>query len=589
MFAEVLSLNQVGAEDSFFGLGGDSIMSMLVVARARRAGVLITPRQVFELRTPATLARVAGSVMETDALGSGDDVAVGPVPLTPVMRELAERAGSAARAGSQAMLVAVPAGLRLDRLTAALQTLLDQHDVLRARLDAEHEELQIPERGSGEAISAQGILRCLGVAGLDDQARREVVDTEASAAERRLDPQAGVMMQVAWFDSGPGQPGQLLLVAHHLVIDGVSWRVLIPDLATTYAALEAGLEDSVLEPAGTSFRRWASELAARAGSQAVVGELPGWTGLLTGSQPLLGDRALDPQADTMAAGLSRAPLEIPGETAAALLITVPAAFHAGIDDVLLAGLSAAVDEWLRARGQRGDDGLLVDIEGHGRIPLSGDMDLTRTVGWFTSVYPVRLAPGAIDFTEVRAGGPDAGRLVKRIKEQLRAVPGDGLGYGMLRYLNAATKPVLAVLPEAQIGFNYMGRFAAAGGDGADGQSSQGPGAEPSSWRPAGDSALRGGVDPAMPLRHALEASGSVRDLPGGPEMRLMLEAPTGLFPEPVLAGLADGWLAMLRGLVRHITETSGGGHTPSDFSLIALGQEDIEEFESAFDAGPAAG
>lgn len=578
LFAEVLSLDRVGAEDSFFELGGDSIMSMLVVSRARRAGVLLTPRQVFELRTPAALARVAGEVTRAAVTDSEPDVATGTVPLTPVMRELAELTGSAERAGSQSMLLNVPADLTLDRLEAAVQAIVNQHDLLRARLDTEAGQLEVPDVAAAGAITAQQLVRRVAAAGLTDEARRELLDEQAAAAQDRLDPAAGVMVQLVWLDAGQAKAGLLLIVAHHLVIDGVSWRILVPDLAAAYAALASGLDESVLEPEGTSFRRWASELTAQASSQAVVGELPVWMSILTGSEPLLGDRALDPQLDTMAKGLARAPVMVPTDVAAALLTAVPAAFHAGADDVLLAGLAAALDEWLRARGRRLPEGVLVEMEGHGRVPLTDEMDLTRTVGWFTTVYPVRLDPGPIDFGQVRAGGPDAGRLIKRVKEKLRLIPGDGLGYGMLRYLNPATGPVLAARPAPQLGFNYLGRFAG-GGEPADAQAAE------ANWHPAGDTALRGGVDAEMPVRHALEASGSVRDLPGGLEMRLLLEAPIELIGQQALADLAAGWLAMLSGLVTHTITGSGGGYTPSDFSLISLGQDDIEEFESAFDGG----
>jgi non-ribosomal peptide synthase protein (TIGR01720 family) len=252
----------------------------------------------------------------------------------------------------------------------------------------------------------------------------------------------------------------------------------------------------------------------------------------------------------------------------ALLTRVPAAFHAGIDDVLLAGLVAAVAEWRHRQDPDAPGGTLVDVEGHGRVPLTPDMDLTRTVGWFTSVYPVRLDPGGTDFAEIRAGGPAAGRLVKRIKEQLRAVPGDGLGFGMLRHLNPDTAPALAALPVPQIGFNYMGRFPAARADGGT-----------THWRPAGETAVGGEADADMAATHALEAGGLVRDLPGGPELTLTLTSPAGLLGIAALERLAAGWAAMLGGLAAHTADPGSGGHTPSDFSLVTLAQDEIDEFE----------
>ena len=172
-------------------------------------------------------------------------------------------------------------------------------------------------------------------------------------------------------------------------------------------------------------------------------------------------RALDPAGDTVAT-VRAVSAEVPAEATAALLATVPAAFHGGVNDVLLAGLAVAVAAWRDRRGQPGTS-VLVDVEGHGREPgeAGPDVDLSRTVGWFTSIYPVRLDSGTVALAEVVAGGPAAGEVVRRVKEQVRAVPGDGLGYGLLRYLNPETGPVLAGLPVPQIGFNYLGRFGGA--------------------------------------------------------------------------------------------------------------------------------
>ncbi|MFD9730026.1 condensation domain-containing protein, partial [Streptomyces sp. NPDC059072] len=260
LFAEVLRLERVGAEDSFFALGGDSIMSMLVVSRARRAGVVINARQVFEHRTPAALAAVA----VTETIGApAAERATGTVPLTPLMRELVERAGPTALTGafSQSMLLRVPAGLELSRLGAALQRLVDHHDVLRARLelaDGAPSALVIPE-----ADSVVPVVRRVDAAGVGDAGQwTDVVRVCAEDEAKQLDPVAGGMVRAVWFDAGPDEPGRLLLVAHHLVIDGVSWRVLVPDLAAAYDR-----PDVALDPVVASFRGWARALAAEAAGQ----------------------------------------------------------------------------------------------------------------------------------------------------------------------------------------------------------------------------------------------------------------------------------------------------------------------------------
>ncbi|MEO3808652.1 amino acid adenylation domain-containing protein [Sphaerisporangium sp. B11E5] len=598
LFQEVLGLDQVGADDSFFALGGDSIMSMLVVARARRAGVVVTARQMFEHKSPAGLARVAGTVTAEDGTPGEEDTATGRVPLTPVMRELAERAGPAALTGpfSQSMLVQTPAGLDEPTLVAALDALLRHHDVLRARLEGVTDVSEAQEVGGAEGRDARGGVgaggdgagraACLVIPPPEEGPRAADLVTrragpfdpgEARAAVDRLDPVSGTMLQAVWFDAGPGKPGRLLLVAHHLVVDGVSWRVLVPDLAAACSAVALGREPDL--PRGTSFRRFATELERQAAGRAA--EAPEWGRLLGGPNRTLGRRPLDPAVDTVAGGVRRAEHTVPAEVTAELLTRLPAEFQTGVDAVLLAGLVAAVGEWRRRFGGNLAGGLLVDVESHGRVPLTEDMDLTRTAGWFAASHPVRLDPGTADHTRVRSGGPAAGDLLRRVAEQLRRVPGDGLGFGMLRYLNPDTAAAMAALPVPQIGFNYLGRFAAGPGDGAhtdDGETGMTP-ERHGDWRPAEDAVLGGTAGGATPAAHALEAGGQVRDLPGGPELTVTLAAPAGLFDDRSLRDMVAAWVAMLTGLAAHHPGPAGDGHIPADFPLVSLGQDQLDALQ----------
>ncbi|MBL1120827.1 AMP-binding protein, partial [Streptomyces sp. 110] len=560
LFAEVLGLDDVSADASFFELGGDSIMSMLLVSRARKAGLVVSARQVFERRTPADLAVAARDVATADGLEGSGDTSTGEVPLTPVMHELLLRAGAERIRGVfQSTVVMVPAGTRLETLTSAVQAVAEHHDILRARLDTEPEpRLLVPP-----TVSVAPWVHRVDASAAGADLERLIAEQSRAAADR-LEPRAGVMAQVVWFDLGPSTPGRLLLVVHHLAVDTLSLRILVPDLAQAYADLAAG-RAVVLEPVPTSFRHWARALRAEATGQPRLAELPAWTRLLRGSDAPLGGRPLDPARD-VGATLRRVSVTASAELTATLLTAVPAAFHAGIDDVLLTALASAVAEWRRHRGQHARNGVLVDVEGHGRT--SGGLDLARTVGWFTSTYPVRLDPATQDFAGLRGGGSVAGRAVKHIKEQLRAVPGDGLGHGLLRHLNPETAPTLAALPTAQIGFTYLGRFA----DGTPEQTA-------AAWSAAPEGGLGGGVGDEVPLAHALEAVGLVRDLPDGPLLTLTLAWPQHLHHTDDMRRLADGWLAMLTGLATHTTG-SGGGHTPSDFSLITLDQSQIDALEA---------
>jgi amino acid adenylation domain-containing protein/non-ribosomal peptide synthase protein (TIGR01720 family) len=594
LFAQVLGLDRVGAGDSFFTLGGDSIMSMQLVARARRAGLVVTPRQVFEHKTPAALAAEAAPVRGAAAQ---DMAAAGVVPATPAMARLAGRGGPVGRFCQWAVIV-VPAGAALGALDAAVRAVADRHDVLRARLEQPpggRWQLVIGEPGAGTAPGQDpdaAWVRRAGAAGLGEQEMARAAQRQGRDAAGRLDPAAGVMVQAVWLDAGPEAAGRLVVVVHHLVVDGVSWRVLVPDLAAACQAAAAG-GGPVLEPVPASFRGWALWLAAQAADPAVTAELPAWAAVLDGGDPPLARRALDPARDTMATMVSVS-ADVPAAVTAALLGPVPAVFHGAVNDVLLAGLAVAVAAWRAGRGQPGGTSVLVEVESHGRHPGQTGMDLSRTVGWFTAVYPARLDPGTAALAEVAAGGPAAGEAVKRIKEQLRAVPGDGLGYGLLRYLNPATAPALAALPAPQIGFNYLGRFttasppppagsngAAGNGRPAAGGRAAGGGDDPArqQWQLAGESGLGGDADAGMPAGHLLEAGAIARDLPGGPRLTLRLSWPGDLLSRDEVRQLAGHWAAALAGIAAHAARPGAGGHTPSDFPLTEVSQDEIDEFE----------
>jgi len=566
LFAEVLGLDVVGVGDGFFELGGDSIMSMQLASRARAAGWTVSPRQVFEEKTPERLALVAG--VTEDASAGAADSGVGEVPWTPAMRSM----GAHALRGefAQWTVVGAPVGLGVDVLASGVDALLRAHGMLRARTGSDLRTLTVPEAGG---IDASGlVVRVDAVEVAEGELDRLAVDA-ARRAVRRLDPSAGVMVQVVWVDAGPGRVGRIVLAAHHLAVDGVSWRVLAQDLGTACEAAAVGRRPA-LEPASSSFRTWARELVRSAEDPLRVGELANWVELAgTAGESLIGRRALDPDVDTVAS-LRRRSWSVPVSESAVLVGDVPGVFHCGLHEVLLATLAGAVAGWRSGFGAL-PGGFLVEVEGHGREPLSEGMDLSRTVGWFTAAYPLRLDASGVDLGEAAAGGAAAGALVKRVKEQVQAVPGDGLGHGLLRHLNPETGPVLEALSAPQIGFNYLGRFATAGGAG----SGSGP-VEP--WQTAGDTAVGGAADPGMPVLHALDVGAVVADTASGPELTLTLSWPAALLDEADVQELGRAWLGLLSGLAAHTADPAAGGHTPSDFSLLDLDQDEVDDLEAEF-------
>ncbi|MGC0419053.1 amino acid adenylation domain-containing protein [Embleya sp. AB8] len=574
VFAEVLGRARIGTDDDFFTIGGDSIQSIQVVSRARARGLEISARQIFESRTVAELAEVA---IAAERAGP-DPVPVEPaaggigrLPLLPVARWIGELGPGFDRL-SQAMVLALPEDIDRTGLVATVTAALDRHDLLRARLDSD--ALVVAPPGTVPADPLIRRVECDGNWAGEHWHRLLVGELDAAAGQ--LDPSAGVIARLVWFDpvGSPG-PGRLLVVLHHLVIDGVSWRILMPDLATAWERVRAG-NAPTLPAVPTSVRRWAHALADQATSAQRVAELPVWRSIVAGPDPLLGTRRLDPAADVMGTVHKTRVLLSPAVTEA-LLTSIPAAFRCGVNDGLLAALALAVARRRQARGGF-ETSTLLRLEGHGReeetVPGA---DLSRTVGWFTSVFPVRLDVADIDLDEAFAGGPAAGRALKAVKEQLLGIPGKGIGYGLLRHLNPDTAAELAPFPIGQIGFNYLGRFS--GADMPEHLAGLG-------WTQTAELAefaelaeLDAGHDANMPALSELDINAAVVDTDQGPRLGALFGAPTAVLAPEEVHELADLWCAALQGLARHVARPGAGGLTPSDVPLVSVSQDEIHTWE----------
>ncbi|MFB8385387.1 condensation domain-containing protein, partial [Streptomyces rubiginosohelvolus] len=569
LFADVLGLDQVGVDDGFFALGGDSISSIVLVSRAREQGLGLSPRDIIQHKTPRQLAHVARPLLDGGSASEADD-GTGTVPLTPIMRWLVEPE-HAYEAFFQSRLVQVPAGIARDQLAEILQSLIDRHDMLRARLGRHGDQgdwaLHIPPARSPQALSADQALNRVDCTGATAAERERLLAEQASQALDRLAPADGVMLQAIWFDNGSQEPGRLLLTIHHLVVDGVSWRILLPDLATAGTAVLAGRAPE-LAPVPTSFKRWAEQLGALAGEPRTIASLEHWTTAQASPEPPFGTRELDPR-DT-AEQLESLRVTVPVGLSEALLTRVPTALHAGVEDVLVTAFVLALTQWRAAHGMPGSSGatsILVDVEGHGRENLFAGADTSRTVGWFTAMAPVRLDPGRLSWGDVRRGGPAAGRALQRVKEQLRTASELRTSYGLLRYLNPETAPVLSGLPGAQVAFNYFGRVGVGRAHLAD------------DWQQVDGNPATGGLDPHMRLAHTLMVNATATDGPSGPELSATWSWPRNVLARGDVERLGEAWVTHLGALAAHAEGPDTVGRTPSDLSLVSLSQNQISQLE----------
>ncbi|MGK8523604.1 condensation domain-containing protein [Nocardia asteroides] len=535
IFGELLGVPRVGADDSFFALGGDSILAIQLVSRAKQQGITCTPLQVFEHRTVAALAAAAdaaGTAATLDELPGGG---VGELPLTPIVHYMLQRGGNYDRFAQTAVLE-LPVGIDRAQIVAVLSAAMDRHDMLRARLvtDGDSPHLLVGPPGSVDVDALVHRVECTTVDPID---LHEFAMTELDAAADRLDAAEGTVLQFIWLepvgDAGARtRPGRLIVLAHHLVIDGVSWRILVPDLVAAWAQVSAG-NTPVLAETGTSMRRWAHALADEARSQRRVAELAYWHDVLAAPDPVIGGRELDPAVDRTGT-LRMVERDVPAEVTTALLTTLPGLFHGSVNDALLATLALALVRW---RGS--DPSALVRLEGHGRQEeVVPGADLSRTIGWFTSLYPVRLDLAGIDVDNALAGGPALGKAIRAVKHQLLAVPDKGIGFGLLRYLNAETARQLPERLPGRVGFNYLGRYST--GDIPAGLEGLG-------WLPTNELGdVHVAEDPGVPLQSAIDVNAVVI----GNRLRASFGFPSTLLDEDAVTELAELWIQTLHAAAR---------------------------------------
>ncbi|HEY9873911.1 MAG TPA: amino acid adenylation domain-containing protein, partial [Candidatus Obscuribacterales bacterium] len=434
IWAESLGLEQVGIHDNFFELGGDSILSIQIIAKANQAGLQLTPKLLFQHQTIAELATAVGTVQ---AIQSEQNAVTGEVPLTPIQKWFFAENFTDLHHWNQSVLLEVRESLNPQLLQQALQQLLIHHDALRLRfIQGESGWQQI----NAEPDAVVPFTR-IDLSALSGDEQKSAIASAANEAQASLNLSQGSIIRVVLFDLGAKQPSHLLIAIHHLAVDGVSWRILIDDLQTAYLQLSQN-QSIQLPPKTTSFKHWAEKLVKYAQSTELRSEADYW---LTHLQKTITRLPVDHTEGTNTVAVSRIlSVKLSAEETQLLLQEVPKTYRTQINDVLLTGLAQAFAEWTNYNS------LLVDLEGHGREEIFADVDLSRTVGWFTSVFPVLLT---------LEPGNNPGEHLKSIKEQLRTIPNRGLGYGLLRYLsNNEIANNLQTYPQAEVSFNYFGQF-----------------------------------------------------------------------------------------------------------------------------------
>ncbi|MHC8406521.1 amino acid adenylation domain-containing protein [Pseudomonas sp. TMB3-21] len=517
IWQDVLALDNVGLDDNYFELGGDSIVAMQVVSRARQAGIVLSPKDLFQHQVIRSLAQAARS---DDQPLFDQGPASGAVALAPVQQWFFQQAIPGRQHWNQSLLLVPREALNVEALDRAFEQLLTLHDSLRLR----YEETAEGWQQTYAAPITQSVL-------WQRQAQSvKALNALCDEAQRSLDLQSGSLVRALLVAMADGTQ-RLLLVIHHLVVDGVSWRVLLEDLQQFY--------NGTMEMAKTStYQHWVTRLQDH---------LPAFEKSLGHWQTQLRDAPNDLPCDRPNGALQNRfehKLEIRLDAAQThkLLQQAPVAYRTQVNDLLLTALARAICRW------SGQGSALIQLEGHGREDLFDDIDLTRTVGWFTSLFPINLMPAS-----------DLGASIKTIKEQLRAVPDKGLGFGALRYLGTpAMRAELAALPQPRITFNYLGQFDRQFDDAA-------------MFVPSSEGSGQA-QDAEAPLSNWLTVEGQVY----GGELALSWGFSREMFDITTIQRLADDYAQELSALIDHCCALEFAQATPSDFPLARISQTELD-------------
>ena len=528
IWSEVLRVEKIGVNDNFFELGGDSILSVQVVARAKEAGIFVTPKDLFQHQTVAGLATAAGAA---PAVIAQQGAITGAVELTPIQHWFFEQQTVDQHHFNQSVMLDLRRPVNPDLLRDAAQHLLRHHDALRLRFVQTSDGWQQSHAPVDDAVSFNTIS-------LSDT---RDIEEAAEQIQSSLDLGNGPLMRIAYFDLGASTPARLLIVIHHLVVDGISWRILLDDLQRAYAQLSNG-EEVQLPPKTTSYQQWASALNEYASSEEVLSQSTYW---LNTSRRQVAPLPLDYADGDNTAGSSQSiSVSLSTEETKALLHEVPGVYHTQITDVLLTALTLTFNEWT------GSSSVLLDLERHGREQIDDTLDLSRTVGWFTSIHPVLLEISDADALRL-------GSALKSVKEQLRQVPQNGIGYGLLRYLNPNNEFGQPSQPE--LVFNYLGQLDGVLGDSGD-------------FTLAPEFAGRQ-RSPRAARQHVLEINSVII----GGRFQSTWTYSRNLHQPQRIEHVAERFIAALQQIIDHCRHEDAGGYTASDFPLAQLTQRELDE------------
>jgi amino acid adenylation domain-containing protein/non-ribosomal peptide synthase protein (TIGR01720 family) len=435
IWARLLGVEQISIHDNFFEIGGDSIVAIQMIARAKQADIHFSPKLLFQY---PTIDGIASHASAEDAVHAEQGIVTGELPLTPIQKWFFEHMTVEPHQWNTSMFLELSEPLDIDLIEKTIEYILQHHDALRLRFERINDEWQQFNGGVDDSIP----FSYYDYSEIGNRNLRKVIETEAAQLQASLKLSEGPLMRVAYFDTGPERCARLLFIFHHLVMDGYSWRIFLEDFQVIYGQLSVGMQPT-LPPKTSSYLYWSTRLKDYAQLPEIVGELPHWQEIGTKESPRI--PVDNPEGANTFGTTEHLDLSLTEVESQALLQAVPAAYGAQINDVLLTALVRSM------RRFTGKSTLMLEMEGHGREDILEGVDISRTIGWFTTTFPVLIDTEGVD---------ELSKQISIVSEQVGAIPNHGIGFGMLRELCEIDeiRNQLASFPDAEINFNYLGQF-----------------------------------------------------------------------------------------------------------------------------------
>ncbi|WJM11232.1 amino acid adenylation domain-containing protein [Paenibacillus sp. PK1-4R] len=532
IWQDVLRIEQVGIQDNFFELGGDSIKAVQIAARLRGHQLHLAIRDLFRYPTILELS----SHVQPLAHQINQGPVEGEVGLTPIQQRLLEGTVQLPHHYNQAVMLHRRAGFDEGILRRVFERIVTHHDALRMRYREEVQGIVQWNHGLTEASFGLDVIDLRSETTLDTR-----IPAEADRLQRELHLEQGPLMRLGLMKTREGD--HLLIVIHHLVVDGVSWRILFEDIQTGYEQIERG-EEIRLPEKTDAFQTWSAALARYADSEAQLDEIDYWRQM---EQTSFAALPVDELGTGEAAG--EVTLRLSRDETSQLLNQVGRAYNTEINDILLTGMGLALQEWT------GEERFMVDLEGHGREEIGAGVDVSRTVGWFTTMVPTLLDLGACEALS---------DCIKTVKEGLRSVPNKGLGYGVLKYLTAVeNKGELKFNLRPEICFNYLGQFDGDVITDAFESSAYGTGSS---------------IDPTHPKAYKLSMNGMVI----GGELVFTCEYAADTYRRELVEDWMARYTAQLRQLIAHCTQQTHSEKTTSDFRLVDVEPKEASDLQQTY-------